>query len=699
MAQQINTIGSTLGDPNGCVVCHGGNPKETKSVKLAHMGAPKGGALDVFTPVPGSFDLNSKTCGTCHPVETSSTRKSMMNSEAGKIKVITYGWGVDNNTFKVKYADANMKDEDGYEPIYGTKEYKAYMQELVRQHLDQFPQALKEIPKTDVKNIGKDPKTAVYNYMRNCNACHTSGKGKQLRGHFRGVGCAACHVPYSEAGLYEGGDKTMKGKKGVMMVHSIQATRKSKVHVNGGHFSGVQVSTCNACHSSGRRISSQFQGIYPTDKGGQYMPFNKDGKLQQPNASYLYKHVGGDVHFKGGMVCQDCHTSPDLHGNGNIGTVALGDVEIECQDCHGTPTKYPWELKLGYSDGIMNMKAIKDNKVRKLLDKPRGLSKVPMAITQEFATVYPAKDGYLISARGNPLGNVVKDGNKVILHSATGKDFVVPVLKTIEKTNSWKSPEGRLAMVGAAKHLQKMECYTCHSTWAASYYGYTYNMDFTKGKQFIDWIASSQKKFPNGTAADYKKDTYLMIPGSAPGDYSYARWENPILGINGEGRVSPLVGVIQTVGTVTDENGKVVMLNNVARDKTGMLSIDMQPMQPHTNVLKARECKSCHQNRVVMGFGERYNFDNSKPVYLGVRGSDGKMLSRYAKPQISAIPGLNNGRDFMKILDAKGKQIMKVDAHFKNARALYKVQINELSDPAYRQKAKDQLRKIDKARK
>ena len=30
MAKQIYGIGAQLGDPNGCVVCHGGNPKEEK---------------------------------------------------------------------------------------------------------------------------------------------------------------------------------------------------------------------------------------------------------------------------------------------------------------------------------------------------------------------------------------------------------------------------------------------------------------------------------------------------------------------------------------------------------------------------------------------------------------------------------------------------------------------------------------------
>ena len=40
MAKQIYDMGAKLGDPNGCVVCHGGDPKEEKDAKkptLVHL--------------------------------------------------------------------------------------------------------------------------------------------------------------------------------------------------------------------------------------------------------------------------------------------------------------------------------------------------------------------------------------------------------------------------------------------------------------------------------------------------------------------------------------------------------------------------------------------------------------------------------------------------------------------------------------
>ena len=66
-----------------------------------------------------------------------------------------------------------------------------------------------------------------------------------------------------------------------------------------------------------------------------------------------------------------------------------------------------------------------------LPEAPRGLAEYASDETIMFATDYEARDGFLLTARGNPFGNLVKDGDKAILHSASGLDFEVPVLKQI----------------------------------------------------------------------------------------------------------------------------------------------------------------------------------------------------------------------------------------------------------------------------
>jgi hypothetical protein len=86
MAVEIYAKGAMLGDPNGCVVCHGGDPKEEKDANLAHKGAPAGSPLKAFNRHATSLSINDKTCGQCHGAWVYAEHRSIMNTEAGKIQ-------------------------------------------------------------------------------------------------------------------------------------------------------------------------------------------------------------------------------------------------------------------------------------------------------------------------------------------------------------------------------------------------------------------------------------------------------------------------------------------------------------------------------------------------------------------------------------------------------------------------------------
>ena len=505
----------------------------------------------------------------------------------------------------------------------------------------QYPSELKQIPHTPLDKLKEMPELASFSYLRNCNACHVSSKGMQDRGHYRGMGCAACHNLYSNEGYYEGGDPSIdKNRAGHVMIHSMQGSRKSAVLINGKLVSGVQVSTCAACHAAGRRIGHAYQGLMALESSSGKGPFDENGMPQSPNAGYVYKYMRNDAHHRimqngkmvTGLLCQDCHTTNAMHGNGNIGVTTLATIEIECADCHGTPTHYPWELPVGYGDEFG----------RKLdMNNPRGVAEEPLQVTKDFGTVYPKEDGYILSSRGNPLGNVVRKGNKVIVHSDGGHDFEVPVLKNLANADKWKNPEkAKTAMVGVQKHMESLECYACHSTWAPQYYGYRFVMDFTQ--KSIDWLASAEVVGKDGTTADLNQK-YVMQPGaSTRGDYSHIRWENPPLGINGEGRVTPLTGVLQTVSTVIGPDGKVLSWNNVAKTPMGYSATEMAPLNPHTTSLESRDCSDCHGNSVAMGFGIDkgvYDAEPDKERYADAVDADGMNISKFTKVQINAIKG------------------------------------------------------------
>ena len=677
MAQQIYQIGSNLGDPNGCVVCHGGNPKEEKDAKIAHSGAPEGSSLDRFVLHSGSVWVNEKICGQCHQPWVYAQFRSIMQTEAGKIQGALWGWGPVSTGYGKRYGNYDVDDPDGPEPVFGTPEYKAYTQALMSEYPHNFPKQLQQVPKTDVETLKDNPEQAIYTYVRtDCQRCHVGVKGRNKRGDFRGMGCSACHIPYNNAGLYEGNDQTVKrDESGHAMVHSIQSSRKTKVVVNDTVYSGIPHETCVSCHNRGKRIGVSFQGLMEFPYGS---PFSAQGKKQPKLHTKFYQFIQDDVHHRlqsregnpeGGLLCQDCHASTSLHGNGNLTGTLLANVEIECSDCHGTSQQFPWELPLGWGDEFG----------RDIDQAPRGLTQELLDTQKNFNTTYPAMDGYLLTARGNPFGNVVRDGDKVRVHSASGLDFEVPTLKSLALSGKWQNPEKAIAAkIRSKKHLEKVECYGCHSAWAPQCYGCHVKVDFSGDKRATDWVAAGNTHFPDGHTAESMRN---VKPPTAPGvafgktseNRSYLRWENPVLGVNGEGRIGPVVPGCQQITTVIAPDGTTLINNKIWRTQPniegggdqGQRGLDMAPAAPHTTARQARECVTCHASSKALGYGThdgRYMQGYPDGIYVDIMNEKGQLVTRTAQYQISPIPDLP--MDLDQIITRDGVQLQTVGHHW-----------------------------------
>ncbi len=166
MAQQIYRLGNQVGDPNGCVVCHGGNPKEEVDKTLAHQGAPAANKLQVFTRHAASMWVNDKTCGQCHQQWVYAGNRSLMQTEAGKIQGALWGWGPASTGYEKKYGNYAIDDPDGPIPVFGSERYKKYMQQLMKEFPHNFPSELKRLPEVDLNTLADHPEQAVYTYLR-----------------------------------------------------------------------------------------------------------------------------------------------------------------------------------------------------------------------------------------------------------------------------------------------------------------------------------------------------------------------------------------------------------------------------------------------------------------------------------------------------------------------------------------------------
>lgn len=179
-----------------------------------------------------------------------------MMTEAGKIQGTTWAFGGLEGGYFHKWGNYDVHNPKDPAERIGTDQYRTYMAALRLKEPQVFPDALTELPHapTDLVRLKTHPEEAAYTYIRDqCNRCHWAVKGRQTRGDFRGMGCSACHIPYSTDGYYEGGDPNIpKDKPGHMLVHSIQATRGAKVTVHGKSYTGIPVETCAVCHNRGK---------------------------------------------------------------------------------------------------------------------------------------------------------------------------------------------------------------------------------------------------------------------------------------------------------------------------------------------------------------------------------------------------------------------------------------------------------------
>jgi len=319
--------------------------------------------------------------------------------------------------------------------------------------------------------------------------------------------------------------------------------------------SKISETQCIHCHNRGGRTGVSFIGTMESDGYG--TPNTKSGGKQGKLHGKNYNHLQADIHYDKGLTCIDCHTKQDLHGDGNIYAKKWQAVEVECEDCHGTMQKKS-ELK---------------------------------------------------SSWGNQMTNLKEQDGKIILTSKiTGKEHVVTQISEVKF-----SSEGHTAMVNIPAHMEKLECYTCHGTWAPQCYGCHAKQDIAKPNG--DWL--NPKEGGDVSMASHK-DNRDKTAYSWNESRSYLRWETPIIGWNSEGKISTFIPGCQVFFTQMDGE-KNITLNKTYTTVDGTSGIATNPIQPHTISKKSRSCADCHMSKKALGLGNGFymigkNFPDGSPI-------------------------------------------------------------------------------------
>jgi hypothetical protein len=390
--------------PDQCSTCHRGiedaHPKKALTCTQCHRGdataADPARAHAGMWANPSDLRIVEHTCGSCHKSIAAKVKSSIMAHRSGTQSGTLFPNGLQPTREDVKFSMAPEITMPGVR--------------LPKGH----PLPPGAVARLEPLPTFKESGNEFFDLLRKeCTSCHLWTKPKALKGNMRATGCAACHMPYAEDGKYQGGDVAIaKDKPGRPIRHVL--TKQ------------VPITQCATCHNGGGRAAMNFRGMMEAPPEGK-QTFVYDQDLLHGHA---YTQQTPDVHFTKGMVCIDCHTEREMHGDGQIYGKRTYEVEIRCETCHGTPDRV--------GTGITT--------------QGRGLRNV------------------FVAAPPNPGGVVT------LVSKMTGRTHVIPQLATLAK-----QPAGH-----EATHLAKTECFTCHTAWAPTCYGCHIKMDYTAYAKPVD---------------------------------------------------------------------------------------------------------------------------------------------------------------------------------------------------------------------
>ncbi|WP_298442011.1 multiheme c-type cytochrome [uncultured Ferrimonas sp.] len=446
-----------------CTKCHNGDGKATE-FDSAHA--------DLWAN-PTDLRVVDNTCGKCHSKDVKNAKTSIHATMSGMISGTRYDFG--------------SQSRDSIHATYDVKALKTGREGTV-ESLSQIPSYDPTKAESDTNSIGDD-------YLRNqCLRCHIWSDGHQRDGDYRGSGCAACHVEYSNDATYQGGDKAIdKTQKDRPIKHKI--TR------------APSVDQCQHCHNRGSRIGVSYKGMMESDGYG--TPYKDNGGKQGKLHGKHYNFLQADLHYDAGLSCIDCHTKNEMHGDGYLYEKKEHAVEIRCATCHGTTTT-PATLKTTHGDKMNNLERNGDQVIINLKGQDKSL---------EVPQLMPMKQ------------------------QSNGELTPMPLAL---------SPAGKVAMMDIPVHMEKLECHTCHSGWAPQCYGCHAKQDISKPNG--DWLSGKSDDLSKQSNKANRDKTAFAWQESR----SYVRWDSAGLGINHRGKVSTYVPGCQVFLTQVDGDKPII---------------------------------------------------------------------------------------------------------------------------------------------
>ncbi|MBS0417465.1 MAG: hypothetical protein JSR66_07110 [Proteobacteria bacterium] len=305
-----------------------------------------------------------------------------------------------------------------------------------------------------------------------------------------------------------------------------------------------------------------FRAVYKRDRAGDLL--DADGKVvadDDPQKFQKAVHLSS-THVDVGMQCVDCHFSQDNHGSGHINGEVASAVEIGCKDCHGTVSTYPNAYTSGPAalNGGLDLLALRTPDGRKRFEWVAGqLYQRSMVDPKLEWKVSLVKDSV---TPGNPAYNEKAARAKLMSNDTAKQDWGLQV------------PMGNLAHGD-----QKMECYTCHTSWTTSCGGCHLPIEAN--------AKTARHHYEGGETRNYA--TYN--PQVARDDMFMIGHRETAAG----GRIAPFRSSSALVLSSTNANRERIYVQQPPIAASGFSSQAFNAHYPHTErKVETKTCDDCH---------------------------------------------------------------------------------------------------------
>jgi len=189
--------------------------------------------------------------------------------------------------------------------------------------------------------------------------------------------------------------------------------------------------------------------------------------------------------------------------------------------------------------------------------------------------------------------------------------------------------------------MQRLHCTSCHGAWG--FYDYGASLFRDDRKDLSRWGAWRMQG--DAAVAGLFDDRGRFLGGEATEGpwflgWRFRRWEDLILGKDGDGRITPFRPHYQYLVSFVDPGGRVVLDSAVPERGDGSgPGWAFMPFFPHTVQARGRDCEACHGQGLAAGNGlwqgngpDLPLFRATPPVYpeMGLlsEGERGRLLNK-----------------------------------------------------------------------